>query len=441
MQYTAVIPPWAGKRDPDPGLLRMPSTFERKPRVRESGYPHRPIMLVDDEPQALTSFEMTLQSAGMNNFICCRDSREVMSVLVREEIEIMLLDLWMPHVSGEELLQQISADYPDLTVIIITGADDVETAVRCVREGVFDYIVKPVERARLISSVRRAVELRELYRENRALKARVLSDRLTRPEAFSEMVTINPGMRSIFRYVEVIVPSPRPMLITGETGVGKKLMARTVHTLSKRTGAFVAVNVAGLDDHVFADTLFGHRKGAFNGATEARPGLLEQAASGTLFLEEIGDLGPSSQVKLLRLLRDRAYFPLGSDLAKRSDASIVAATTHDLEAGRNSGRFRRDLYHRLSGHHIHVPPLRERRDDLPILLDHFLEKASRTLGKKKPTPPDKLIELLASYHFPGNVRELESMVHNAVSSHTSGELSMDAFKAKSFQETAGPGGG
>jgi DNA-binding NtrC family response regulator len=441
MQYTAVIRPWVGTRNPETGLLRMPSTLERKSRVSQSAYPHRPIMLVDDEPQALTSFEMTLRSAGMNNFICCRDSREVMSILAREEMEIMLLDLWMPHVSGEELLRQISADYPDLTLIIITGADDVETAVRCVREGVFDYIVKPVERARLISSVRRAMELRELHRENRALKARVLSDRLTRPEAFSEIVTISARMRSIFRYMEAIAPSPRPMLITGEPGVGKRLVARAVHTLSRRTGPFVAVNVSGLDNHMFADALFGHRKDAFNGALEARAGLLEQAASGTLFLDEIGDLGPSSQVRLLRLLQDRAYFPLGSDLAKRSDASIVAATTHDLEAGRNSGTFRRDLHHRLSGHHIHVPPLRERREDLPVLLDYFLEKASGTLGKQRPTPPDELIELLVSYHFPGNVRELESMVHNAVSSHTSGELSMDAFKAKSFQKTAGPGGG
>jgi DNA-binding NtrC family response regulator len=364
-----------------------------------------------------------------------------MSILAREEIKIMLLDLGMPHVSGEELLRQLSADHPEVTVIIITGTDDVETAVRCVREGVFDYIVKPVERGRLISSVRRAIELRELDRENHALKARVLSDRLTRPEAFSEIVTISPRIRSIFRYVEAIAPSPRPMLITGETGVGKKLLARAVHTLSSRAGAFVAVNVAGLNDHVFADTLFGHRKSAFNGAMEARAGLLEQAGHGTLFLDEIGDLSPSSQVKLLRLLQNGAYLPLGSDLAKRSDASIVAATTHDLEAARNSGRFRRDLYHRLSGHHIHIPPLRERGEDLPILLDRFLEKAAGNLGKKKPTLPDKLIELLASHHFPGNVRELESMVHNAVSSHTSGELSMDAFKAKNFQKTAGPGGG
>jgi FixJ family two-component response regulator len=227
--------------------------------------PQRPILLVDDEAQALTSFEMALRSARMSHFISCHDSRDVLPVLAREDIEVMLLDLWMPHVSGEELLQKITADYPDLPVIIITGADDVETAVRCMRQGAFDYIVKPVEKSRLVSSVQRAVELRELHRENQSLKARVLSDRLNRPEAFEAIVTVSPGMRSIFQYVEAVAPSPRPLLITGDTGVGKELVARAVHTLSNRKGAFVPVNVAGLDDHVFADTLFGHKRGAFTG--------------------------------------------------------------------------------------------------------------------------------------------------------------------------------
>jgi DNA-binding NtrC family response regulator len=396
-------------------------------------YPQQPVMLVDDEAQALTSFEMTLRSAGINHFICCGDSREVLPALGRQEIEIMLLDLWMPHVSGEELLRQITADYPDVPVVIVTGAADVETAVKCMKQGALDYIVKPVEKNRLVSSVKRGIELRELHRENQLLKARILSDRLSRPDAFAAIITISPAMRAIFQYTEAVAASPRPVLITGETGVGKELVARAVHVLSDRKGAFVPVNVAGLDDHVFDDTLFGHKKGAFTGAIEGRPGLLEQAASGTLFLDEIGDLSAVSQVKLLRLLQDGEYLPLGSDVAKRSDARIVVATNQDLETARNSGRFRKDLYYRIYGHHIHLPPLRDRREDLSVLLDHFLEKAAACLGKKKPTPPDELIKLLAVYHFPGNVRELESMVYNAVSLHASGKLSMDAFKAEIFK--------
>jgi DNA-binding NtrC family response regulator len=401
--------------------------------MSETRHPPCPILLVDDEALALTSFEMALRAASLNHFIACNDSREVMGILGQQEVEIMLLDLWMPHLSGEELLRRIAIDHPGLPVIVVTGADDVDTAVRCMREGAFDYIVKPVETSRLVGSVKRGIELRELHRENERLKARVLSDRLSRPEAFAGIVTVSPAMLAIFRYVEAVAASPRPLLITGETGVGKELVARAVHVLSGRRGNFVPVNVAGLDDHVFADTLFGHRKGAFTNALEARAGLLEQAAGGTLFLDEIGDLSAVSQVKLLRLLQDGEYLPLGADIAKRSDARAVVATNQDLETACKSSRFRKDLYYRLCGHRVHIPPLRERREDLPVLLDHFLGEAARGLGKRRPTPPDELYNLLAAYHFPGNVRELESMVFNAVSLHLAGKLSMDAFKTVIFE--------
>jgi DNA-binding NtrC family response regulator len=305
------------------------------------------------------------------------------------------------------------------------------------QHGAFDYILKPVEKSRLIGGVKRAVELRELQRENQLLKAQVLSDKLEKPEAFSEIITTSAAMRAIFRYIEAIAGSPRPVLITGETGVGKELVARAVHTLSNRSGAFVPVNVAGLDDPVFADTLFGHKKGAFTDAREARKGLIERAAGGTLFLDEIGDLRLTSQVKLLRLLQEGEFFPMGSDVAKRSDARIVVATNQDLDALQSSGQFRKDLYYRLCDHQIHIPPLRQRREDLTVLVAHFLDKAAKALSKKKPTPPEELITLLSTYHFPGNIRELESMVFNAVSSHTSGKLSMDAFKSHIVKKLPG----
>jgi len=393
-----------------------------------STYPHLPVMLVDDEVQALDSFELALRSGNVNNFIRCQDSRDVISLLAKQESDVMLLDLRMPYLSGEELLPMVTTDFPHVPVIVITGADDVETAVRCMKAGAFDYIVKPVERSRLVASVKRAIELRELRRQNQLLKAHVLSDQLQNPEAFSEIITTSKIMRSIFQYIESIATSPQPVLITGDTGVGKELVARAVHTISRRQGDFIAVNVAGLDDSVFADTLFGHRKGAFTGADQTRTGLAEKASGGTLFLDEIGDLSPASQVKLLRFLQEGEFFPLGSDVAKRSDARIVVATNQELETLQNAGTFRKDLYYRLRIHHVHIPPLRERTEDLPLLLNHFLEKAAKILDKKKPTPPKELITLLGAYYFPGNIRELESLIFDAVSKHTTGKISTKVFK-------------
>lgn len=397
-------------------------------------YPQLPVLMVDDEVQALNSFEMVLRSGNMNHLVRCQDSRDVMAIFSSQEIEVMLLDLSMPYVSGDELLSMVTKNFPEVPVIVITGSNDVDTAVACMKTGAFDYMVKPVEKSRLISGVKRAIELRELQRENKSLRAHVLSDRLEHPEAFTEIVTNSPMMRSVFQYIEAISSSPQPVLISGETGVGKELVAKAIHQLSQRKGMFVPVNVAGVDDNVFADTLFGHRKGAFTGADQARSGLVEQASGGTLFLDEIGDLSPASQVKLLRLLQEGEYFPLGSDVSKRSDARVVVATNQDIQALQESGKFRKDLYYRLCAHPIHIAPLRERREDLPILVDHFLKKASETLGKKKPTPPSELLTLLSTYPFPGNVRELQSMILDAVSSYKSGKLSMDAFKSYIYRK-------
>ncbi len=395
--------------------------------------PRLPVLMVDDEVHALQSSERMMASAGINHVIPCDDPRQAIGILSKQEVSLVMLDLFMPHVSGEQLLTTIVTAYPEVPVIVVTGANEIETAVRCMKEGAFDYMVKPVERSRLLSGVQRAIELRDLRHENEVMRERLLSDVVKCPEAFSNIVTNNPSMYLIFRYCESIAGSGWPVLITGETGVGKELLARAIHTLSGRTGAFVAVNAAGLDDNVFSDTLFGHVRGAYTGADTLRKGLIEQASAGTLFLDEIGDLAHESQVKLLRVLQEREYYPLGSDVAKRTDARIVCATNADLETHVASGRLRKDLYHRLKTHHIHLPPLRKRLDDIPILVDHFLEAASSTLGKKKPSPPKELFTLLAAYCFPGNVRELESMISDAVSNHESRVLSMSIFEARISQ--------
>ena len=278
-------------------------------------------------------------------------------------------------------------------------------------------------------AVQRAMGFRELKRENFALKQHILQDGLGQPEAFVNIITSSKKMFSIFQYIESIAQTAQPVLIRGETGVGKELVARTLHNLSGLQGQFVAVNVAGLDDNVFADTLFGHVKGAFTGAERERAGLIEQASGGTLFLDEIGDLSPGSQVKLLRLLQEGEYLPLGQDEPNRADVRIVASTNVDLWERQKAGVFRKDLNYRLSTHRIYIPPLRERRDDIPLLTDHFLSAAARELNKKSPTLPKELFDLLKLYPFPGNVRELQAIIFDAVSRHKSGVLSLEVFRA------------
>jgi DNA-binding NtrC family response regulator len=297
------------------------------------------------------------------------------------------------------------------------------------KSGAFDYVVKPLEESRLITAVKQALSFKELKRENLALKECILSDTLDHPEAFADIITNNKKMLSLFRYVETIASTSQPVLITGETGVGKELIARAIHKVSGFTGPFTPVNVAGLDDHTFSDTLFGHVKGAFTGADRDRSGLVEHTAGGTLLLDEIGDLNNSSQVKLLRLLQEGEYLPLGSDNPKYSNARILTATNQDLWHLQEKGTFRKDLFYRLGTYHIHVPPVRERMDDVPLLVENFLEEAAHTLNKKKPTPPKELFTLLNTYGFPGNVRELRAMAFDAVSRHTTKMLSLEVFKS------------
>jgi DNA-binding NtrC family response regulator len=391
-------------------------------------YPYFGILLVDDEPAWLRSLSLTLErSAGITNITTCDDSRQVMAMLREHEFGLVLLDLTMPHLSGEDLLGLIGEQHPETAVIVISGMNQIESAVACIKLGAFDYFVKTVEEDRLVSGVLRAIRMLELERQNREMSSRMLSGELRHPEAFGGIVTSDRSMHAIFSYIEAVAMSSEPLLVTGESGVGKELIAQAAHTISGCRGPLVAVNVAGLDDTVFADTLFGHVRGAFTGADQPRRGMIEEAADGTLFLDEIGDLSIASQVKLLRLLQEGEYFPLGSDRPKRLKARVIVATHQDLAAKQAGGSFRRDLYYRLCTHHVQVPPLRERKGDVALLLNHFLEEAARSLGKKKPTPPKELVQLLSTYNFPGNVRELKALVYNAVSVHRERVLSMETF--------------
>ncbi|MGD2084846.1 MAG: sigma-54 dependent transcriptional regulator [Candidatus Aminicenantes bacterium] len=386
------------------------------------------VLLVDDEPRTLLSFSTLLKSSGLRHVTTIDDSRSVIPFLEKHPVALVVLDLSMPFIPGQDLLVEIQQRYPETPVIIMTATNEIDTAVECMQNGAMDYLVKPVENNRFLSSVQRALEIYRLKQEVSYLKKYVLSDKLENPTAFEHIITISKKMSAIFKYVEAISQSSQPVLITGETGVGKELVAKALHLCGRSRKEFVAVNVAGLDDTMFSDTLFGHKKGAFTGADVKRDGLIARAAGGTIFLDEIGDLNPQSQVKLLRLIQEQEFYPLGSDIPHKTDAHIIVATNQDLDQLMEKNKFRRDLYFRLSAHHIHVPPLRERQEDIPVLLDHFIEKAAHSLKKKAPQPPPQLTALLCHYDFPGNTRELESMVYDAVSRHTSGMLSMDSFK-------------
>lgn len=398
--------------------------------MEKSSYPHLPVMLIDDETQFLQSGSFSLKTSGINNVRTCQDSREALQQLAKEPCSAVVLDIMMPYLTGKELLPQIVRDCPGMPVIMLTALNEVETAVECMKLGAFDYMVKPIDKTRLVTTVKRAIDFNEIKNENSRLKEYLLSDKLDNPASFEHIVTRNHAMHQIFQYIEAVAQTSLPILVTAETGCGKEVVAKAIHNASGRTGEFVPVNVAGLDDNLFSDTLFGHTKGAFTGADRERLGLIGKAAGGTLFLDEIGDLAVESQVKLLRLLEERKYYRIGSDSATITNARIVVATNRNLGQLMSEGTFRSDLYYRLNTHHIEIPPLRKRKDDIELFVSYFLEESAKEIGKSIPTPPPELFILLATYHFPGNVRELKGMVYDAVSRHRGGVLSMETFRQR-----------
>ncbi len=392
-------------------------------------YPTLPVLLVDDEIEWLESFSFTLEyQAGITHIVTCNQSHEVMSLLKEQPFSLVILDMTMPPPTGEQLLPLITQEYPDIPVVVLSGLNQLDTAVNCMKLGATDYYTKTAEISHLMAGLKRILNEQDLRREVQTLKNGLLSDGVNHPDVFEEIVTRSPMMIAVFKYLEAVAGSCEPVLIIGESGAGKELIAKAVHRLSCPDAPWVAVNVAGLDDTAFSDTLFGHVRGAFTGADRPREGMIAKAAGGILFLDEIGDLSLQSQVKLLRLLQEKEYFALGSDAPRQVEARIICATNCDLGEKQQSGTFRKDLYYRLCSHQVVLPPLRERREDLPLLLNHFLEQAAEQLNKGVPTYPPQLPVLLSTYRFPGNIRELRGMVYDALSQHQQGILSMDVFR-------------
>jgi DNA-binding NtrC family response regulator len=407
------------------GLIK-PAGAKMKNAVEND--PGQKVLIVDDDDdfrhelkRILIVNDVTTEVETANTGLAALEHLE------RGNIAVMLLDMIMPGISGTELLEIVTQRYPATPVIMITAVGDIKSIVNCIKLGAFDYLTKPLEAGRLFTTVTKALSFSELNNQNRQLRNYLLGGQLVRPEIFANIVTVNSNMKSIFKLVETVAATQHPVLIAGETGVGKELLARAVHEASGVSGSFVPVNLAGLDDAMFSDTLFGHKKGAYTGAGEVREGLIAKASGGTLFLDEIGDLSTESQKMLLRLLQEKEYYRLGSDILYKSNARIVAASNRDLNAMVAAGAFRQDLYHRLTIHKIQLPPLRARRDDISLLAQHFAKAAALGLGKNTATVSPGLRKALNGYDFPGNVRELMNMINNAVACSAAEMLTLEFF--------------
>ena len=394
---------------------------------------HDSILIVDDEEATLRGVRRTLRSHGISGVLTCSDPRRALDLLEENDVSLVILDLIMPHVGGEEILVEVTSRRPDVPVIVITAEYDVSTAVRCMKLGAADYLLKPVDAEQLVATVERALDQRALEYECTRLREQWFSEDLRQGEAFRDIVTADPTMVRLFAYLEAISRGSHPVLITGETGTGKELVARALHSVSRPDRPFIAVNVAGLDDTMFSDTIFGHLPGAFTGADGVRQGMIEKAGEGILFLDEIGDLSEASQVKLMRLLQEKEYYALGSDRLERLRARIVAATLKD------PSELRPDLYYRLRSYHLRIPPLRERRQDVPLLVEYFLAAAAEEHDRPKPRVPGRIFSALSRYSFPGNVRELQAMVLDALVRTEGDALPLEPFEEAMREEIPSSG--
>lgn len=398
--------------------------------MKQTLFPEFPVLVVDDEKNFLNSIDFELRSHGITHVECCQDSLDVMARLKSKKYSVVLLDLLMPHITGDELLPQIVEAFPEIPVIIVTAFPDNETSTKCLKKGAFDYYTKPIDTLELIRTIRDAWDLTNIHTEIIQSKKELFSDtpnQLIQLRSFPNLLTGSQEMQTIIQDIGLIAFTSQPVLLLGETGVGKEFLAREIHKQSRRKGKFVPINTTGLDDELFTTTLFGYKKGAFPNAVKDVDGLVDDARGGTLFLNEISPLAIESQSKLLRLLQNREYFPLGSSEPKPANVRVVAASAKNFSALFQVGAIHQGLYTRLKTHEINIPPLRERKEDIPLLVNHFLREAAKSNGITPPSLPAQLFPVLEKYDFPGNIGELKHMIAEAVVRYKSGMLPLDVF--------------
>ncbi len=364
------------------------------------------VLVVDDEASNLTSIEKIFRKEGMR-VLTADGARTALELVRKHRIHVVLTDLMMPGTNGVELLRAIKELSADTEIVMMTAYGTVETAVHAMREGAYDFVEKPLKRMTIVKSVRKAAERQKLVTENRSLREelRMLTTR--------EIVGQSSALRRVLDIATQAAPSSATVLVLGESGTGKELIARFIHGKSSRaSGPFVAVNCAAIPESILEAELFGHERGAFTGAVARKEGRFARARGGTLFLDEIGELSPSVQVKLLRVLQEGEYEPVGGSTV-RADVRIVAATNRNLGAEVDAGRFREDLYYRLNVIAVTAPPLRARREDVPLLVDHFLGVYCKKNGRQRLVVPPEVMRHLGDYAWPGNVRELENVMERA----------------------------
>lgn len=381
----------------------------------------RKVLLIDDDASLRRVTEYSLQSAGFQ-VISAADGEQGLASFMMDRPEVVITDIQMPGLSGYEVLQQIKAERPETLVIVITAYSSVEKAVEAMKQGAYDYLAKPFSRDELVLLVDKAFNLLGLQDENRRLR-----DELEHQIDFSHMVAISDVMQDIFDVVRRVAPTEASVLITGESGTGKELIARAIHQGGPRSKEpFVAINCAAIPANLLESELFGHVRGAFTGAVRDRAGKFVEADGGTLFLDEVGEMSLELQPKLLRVLQEMEVEPVGGKV-RSVDVRIVAATNQDVEIAMEEGRFREDLYYRLAVIPIELPPLRERVDDIPLLVKHFLERFSAG------NPADisaVALESMTAYAWPGNVRELQNAVERMVVLNRGEQLDLNDLPAK-----------
>jgi DNA-binding NtrC family response regulator len=384
------------------------------------------ILIVDDDWDFLELMKARLTGAGFQQVRMMDDPLKAADLIQAEEVfDIALIDMTMPEMDGFQLLDLIKNNSPRTECLIITAVNDVRVAVQCLRKGAYDYLVKPVSEEDLVFSLRRTLEKKRLLDILDMGKSKGLPV-LSHPEAFQAIISRSPVMKRLLKEAELHAGSDVPILITGESGTGKELLARAIHTVSSRARyPFMPLNMAAVSPSLFEAEFFGHTRGAFTGAEKDRAGYLKNANHGTLFLDEIGNLPLEMQGKLLRVLQEGEYTQLGSSLRQKVDVRFVAATNEDLESLIAEKRFRKDLYYRIRGGWLHLPPLRERTEDIPLLVDHFLAECQN--GGNGCSMQDNALAILQQYDYPGNIRELKSILQSAVNLAQGGPITSRLF--------------